>query len=366
MSELRILALNAFHGGSHAALLEGWERRSRHDFTTLTLPDRRWKWRMRHAAVTFAERVAALVGEGHRWDLVFATDMLNLAEFRGLVPSAVARLPSVVYFHENQLTYPVREERERDLHFGMTNLVSAAAADAVWWNSAYHRDEFLAAGADLVSRMPDFPPTSLVPAIRERSSVLPPGIDPPNGGAEREAGPLRIVWVGRWEHDKDPETFFRALERLDATPVDWRLRVLGESYAEVPEVFPAARERFADRIDHWGYAASRDEYRRLLGTSDVVVSTARHEFFGIAVVEAVAAGCRPLVPRNLAYPEVLRECDPTVFHDGTAADVASKLAEMAAHPRRGDPGFTSEIRDRFAWGRVAADFDREAERLVNA
>ena len=53
-----VLALNAYHGGSHQAFLNGWSGRSRHRFTTLTLPAYKWKWRMRHAAVAFAEQIS--------------------------------------------------------------------------------------------------------------------------------------------------------------------------------------------------------------------------------------------------------------------------------------------------------------------
>lgn len=58
---------------------------------------------MRHAAVFFAERVADRAGRGERWDCLFCSDMLNLAEFFGLCPESVARLPAIAYFHENQL-----------------------------------------------------------------------------------------------------------------------------------------------------------------------------------------------------------------------------------------------------------------------
>ena len=34
------------------------------------------------------------------------------------------------------------------------------------------------------------------------------------------------------------------------------------------------------------------------------VSTARHEFYGLAVREAIAAGCHPLLPRRVVYPEL--------------------------------------------------------------
>ena len=84
MTSAKILSLQPYFGGSHRAFLEGWIKHSRHTFDVLTLPAYKWKWRMRHAAVTFAEEVHRRRAPAH--DLVFATDMLNLAEFRGLCP----------------------------------------------------------------------------------------------------------------------------------------------------------------------------------------------------------------------------------------------------------------------------------------
>ena len=49
----------------------------------------------------------------------------------------------------------------------------------------------------------------------------------------------------------------------------------------------------------------RGDYLELIGTCDVVASTARHEFFGIAVAEAMAAGCAPLLPDRLNYPALV-------------------------------------------------------------
>ena len=361
---LRILALNPHHGGSHKAFLDGWINHSRHEFDVLTLPPYKWKWRMRHAAVTFAEELRQSAFNEKKWDLLFCTDMLNLAEFLGLCPMAIRSLPRVVYFHENQLTYPNREDRERDLHFAFSNITTGLAADRVWFNSAFHRDEFLSAVDEWMRRMPDFQLLAAAETIRDKSSIQPPGIivaPLPDKARQREDGAdsllprktpadrLRIAWVSRWEHDKDPQTFFAALQLLEDRGKSFRLNVLGESFGDTPPVFDQAKQAFAKQIDHWGYASSREQYERVLRDSDVVVSTAKHEFFGIGVLEAVAAGCFPLVPRALAYPEVLGD-HGDFFHDGTPESLASHLLEVGGRLADWDAeALHSRIADRFAW-----------------
>ena len=54
-----------------------------------------------------------------------------------------------------------------------------------------------------------------------------------------------------------------------------------------------------------GYIAARADYLALLRRCQVVLSTAVHEFQGIAVLEAVAAGCLPLVSDALAYQDFI-------------------------------------------------------------
>jgi glycosyltransferase involved in cell wall biosynthesis len=361
MRRVRVLALNPWDGGSHRAFLDGWIPRSRHEWTVLRLPPRKWKWRMRQGAVALAAEVADLADRDAGWDAILATDMLDLATFRGLAPAAVRSLPAVAYFHENQLTYPVDHPSEFDFHFAFTNLTTALSAERVWWNSAFHRDSMLAGLEAFLRRMPDHRPLDAPTRILERSEVRPPGIEPFPDRGPRPPGPLRILWAARWEADKGPETFFAAIDRLADRGVHFVLDVLGGGRTgAAPPCFAAARARHAGRIRRFGWAESREEYRRALLGADVAVSTARHEFFGIAMVEAAAAGALPLLPRALAYPEVFGEGHVDLFHDGTPDGVAERLAALARRLAEGD--FPSGAAARAAaarhdWDRLAPVYD---------
>ena len=325
-----VLVLDPFHAGSHAAFSAGWRGHSRHEIGLMTLPGRTWKWRMRGAAVTFAGRLHE-IPPGGRPDVLVTTDMLDLATLRGLGPAWARTTPAAVYFHENQLTHPAGpaagdHDKRRDEHFGFTNLTATLAADAVWFNSAFHRDDFLAAADALCRRLPDHPPDRAAARIAAKALVLPPGVGVPDDIGLRAAGPPRVAWVGRWEHDKRPEVFFAALDLLIERGVAFEVAVLGERYRHAPAVFERARERLGDRVRRWGYAEDRAEYEAELARADMVVSTAGHEFFGVAVAEAAARGAVPVVPRALAYPGVWG--DAAVYHDNTPGGTADTLADL--------------------------------------
>ncbi len=329
---------------------------------------------MRHASWTAAEQIARLAKSGETWDVLFCSDMLNLAELRGLSQIAAA-LPSVIYFHENQLTYPVRKSEARDQHFAVSNFVSAAGADEVWFNSSFHRDEFLSALPEFWQRMPDHPPVDSMASLAAKCHVQWPGVDElpklpksrqENRANEGDANRTRsITWAARWEHDKNPEAFFAALESPQLAQRDWRLNVLGQSFPRSPDCFEQAQNRWAVRIDAWGFQASRESYQSVLQSTDLFVSTAVHEFFGIAVIEAIRAGATPLLPSRLSYPELLDlDASPQLaecFYDDDDS-LAAALNRLLDRPSLSE--LQSEARgktDRFVWSRRAAEMDDRME-----
>ncbi|NLX57929.1 MAG: DUF3524 domain-containing protein [Phycisphaerae bacterium] len=362
---LNVLALEPYYGGSHRAFLRGLARHSRHAIRIVSLPARKWKWRMRHAAVEFARRLGRMRRPA---DVLLVNDFLNVAEFAGLLPPPWRDVPRVVYFHENQLTYPVADESQRDYHYAFTHLTSLLASTAAYFNSAYHRDEFFEAMERLIRRMPDYRPLADVARARRRSRVLPLGCDlgPLLREPLRRSGSAVVLWSHRWEADKDPATFLRVAGQLRDEGLDFRLVLMGEHFERAREQFagllaPLVRE---GRVIHGGYVTNRAAYRRLLARVDIAVSTARHEFFGVGVVESIAAGAWPLLPERLAYPEIL----PKRFHSEhlyrTENQLRVKLRSAIVRLSRTRAAELSRSVARFDWPRMIGRYDRALQRAA--
>lgn len=353
---MNVLGIEPYYGGSHRAFIDGLVAHSGHRWQILTQPPRKWKWRMRGSGVYMARQAADLDGPV---DAVFATDFLPVCDFRALAPPPAARAPLALYFHENQMTYPVQVEDARDYHYGITNITSALAADAVAFNSDYHRRTFFDAARRLLDAMPDCPVTDGLDPLESRARVLPVGFDfstMPHRDRPDFHDPPRIVWNQRWEHDKNPEGLFDVLYRLADAGIDYRLVVLGERFRSAPPVFDEARKRLADRIDHVGYVGDREEYLRWLAGCDIVVSTAWHEFFGMSVVEAIRAGCTPLLPDRLTYPELLGESYNHYLYTDED-DLFDRLRSMLCGERPADADALARSMDRFDWRMLAPRYD---------
>jgi glycosyltransferase involved in cell wall biosynthesis len=302
-----------------------------------------------------------------------------MAELISLRPD-LACLRKVYYFHENQLTYPARNEEaaksagQRDWSLSWGQIVSCLVADTILFNSHYNMKSFLGGIPRLLSKVPkNTRPRGIVARIEAKSHVafFPLHINPSVPLADGEAPHLsassallaknvpsgksvepilHIVWAHRWEHDKNPEMLFRVLLELKEKGLLFVVSILGESFSESPDVFRVARERLgAEYIRHWGFLTSRREYLSVLLSADVAVSTADHEFYGVSTLEAAWQGCYPLCPNRLVYPDFFpKEC---LYN--TERQLFRKLKNFCRYPQRVHSSVKELLRgiklERFHW-----------------
>ncbi len=76
----------------------------------------------------------------------------------------------------------------------------------------------------MLKHFPDYNELWTVDALRAKSEILPLGLDltrlDTHGPHSPTTGRPLILWNHRWEYDKAPETFFRAIYALAVEPIE--------------------------------------------------------------------------------------------------------------------------------------------------
>ncbi|KAM4626180.1 tRNA-queuosine alpha-mannosyltransferase isoform 1-T2 [Discoglossus pictus] len=439
---MSVLLIEAFYGGSHKQLMDLLQGEIE-DCVLYSLPAKKWHWRARTAAMYFMQNIPR--NESYR--VLFTSSVLNLAELVALRPD-LGKLKKILYFHENQLVYPVRKNQERDFQYGYNQILSCLVADIVVFNSSFNMESFLTSISKFLKMIPDHRPKDLESVIRPKCQVLYfpikfpdisrflpahkifpqkltdsksegvlshcPGtslqrqnrtsnsmdsclgsgldnqqveenilqntVTPPKapndlkssvgqdineddrhvtlnpcttlGVIRDDQRPLHIVWPHRWEHDKDPETFFNILLKLKEKGLPFHVSVLGETFTDIPDIFPEARTTLGSSVLHWGYLPSKEDYFQTLCMADVVISTAKHEFFGVAMLEAVYCGCYPLCPKSLVYPEIFA----AEYLYSTPEQLQKKLHNLCKRPDTARKHLFQGEPTRFSWAALRGKF----------
>lgn len=137
----KVLFIEPFYGGSHKELIDTITESNLNMFvnvqivlnnciilgldekeikyTLVTLPAKKWHWRARCSALILYDRIPKVSTE----TVLFCSSVLNLAELLGLRPD-LNTLKKIVYFHENQLIYPVQQIKRRDVQYAYNEITT--------------------------------------------------------------------------------------------------------------------------------------------------------------------------------------------------------------------------------------------------
>lgn len=384
---MRILLVEPWQTGSHEAWAEGYRASSGHEVDIVGLPGELWRWRLRGGALPLGEKISMWIDMYGQPDLLLISGLVDVAELLGLARRNLApEVGVVIYQHESQLIYPVADGNF-DNGAALRNWMSWCAADLVLFNSYHHMRGVIDALPGFVRGLPDLTHAPAIEPVISKFEVFPVGVDlsripdrepVSNGEAisddHDDDSPPRpvILWPHRWERDKDPAAFLAALRKVKRAGLDFGLVLAGQDPPSGSTVAAAEREtaekEFADNIVASG-EFRRAEYLQHVAEADLVVSCAKHEFFGVAVVEAVASGCVPLLPNALSYPELIRPpWHPTVLYEpGTFGTRLVDAVRRVDELRIETAGLTQSMR-RFDWATMAGVYDQRfssvADRLA--
>lgn len=330
---MKILLLSAYDAASH----QRWRQQLQaqlpeYQWTQLSLPPRYFSWRLRGNSLSWAFSEPELLQADY--DLLIVTSMVDLSALRGFVPQ-LAQLPTLVYFHENQFAYPASAQQFNSVEPQMLSLYTALCGDALVFNSAFNQQTFFTGLAQLLAKLPDHVPKGLVEKLQARAQVLPvPVALQPLHDTRAKDGMFTLVWNHRWEYDKGPERLLAMLQRFftlcPSSPQKpaVRFHLLGQRFRQQPPAFAHIKQLLIDKgaLGEWGYVEDAQRYQQLLHESHLVLSTALHDFQGLAVMDGVAAGALPLVPNRQAYPELFA---PTFCYISDLENPAREADAMA-------------------------------------
>ena len=373
---MKILLLEPFYTGSHQQWAEGFQKHSTHQVEILSLPGRHWKWRMHGGAVALADMFLKKYAE-EKFDLLLATDMLDLNTFLSLTRKHTSNIPTAIYFHENQLTYPWSPsdqdvKKGRNNHYAFINYTSALAANVLFFNSKYHQQSFINELPNFLNQFPDFKNLENVEQIKNKSKVIYLGMDLKrfddfgtikNPSISENSTPT-LLWNHRWEYDKNPDLFFETLFRLKDEGHAFNLIVVGQSYKKSPPIFQKAKDVLKENIIHFGYAENWKNYAQLLWQADILPVSSNQDFFGGSVIEAMYCNCFPILPKRLAYPEHI----PTSFQSNHLYSTVDEFFIKIKHAITN----WSEIKTvktyqnfvaKYDWSNLATDYDNALEKI---
>ncbi len=128
--------------------------------------------------------------------------------------------------------------------------------------------------------------------------------------------PRRLLYVGRLDRDKQVELLLAILPRLLENSGDVFVTVAGTG------AFRSTFERWAHpRLRYAGYVRDRDAVAALYSEHDILLAPGAYETFGLAGLEAAAAGLIVVGPDRGGTGAILREMQsPFAFESGNAED----------------------------------------------
>ncbi|MGD0631908.1 MAG: glycosyltransferase family 4 protein [Terracidiphilus sp.] len=171
------------------------------------------------------------------------------------------------------------------------------------------------------------------PGIAEKIRVIPNGIpvedfetaEPADLGLENQDG-ARLVFVGRFEPQKDHRTILLALKNLPEV----RLLLVGDGplRRELEDLAQSINVR--SRVSFLG---RRTDVANVLKASDIYVHSTNSDGFGIAACEAMAAGLPVIASDVPGLADVVRGAG-VLFPVGDHAALAREIQELLASPAR--------------------------------
>ncbi|MCS6819433.1 MAG: glycosyltransferase [Chitinophagales bacterium] len=340
-----------------------------------------WKAHSRHNIVLFTPDTASSDSQGDLSDSTFINihENFDLGDFDAIVvcgkaaisslfaksDTHLSKAPMILCLYENSF-FKYHLESHHQYATLFDKIVLAHNVVSIWFNSQYQKIKFREFLSSILSNLD----------IREKAlnlfdfkaNVLPPGLSLKSRfGSEIQENVkyhrCLVLWNQRWEQAKNPDLFFKTLITLAEHGIEFKLAVLGEATKDYPSVFDHAKEVLSEYIVQWGYVQDEKEYASWLWKADLLPVTAFDDNCLSSVIEAAYCNTVPLLPKRLAYPEILpAQYQHTFFYDDN--EFAVKLQKRIMDVKYVRTMNTQQWVDRFDWNNIVKSYDDKIEELI--
>jgi glycosyltransferase involved in cell wall biosynthesis len=142
-----------------------------------------------------------------------------------------------------------------------------------------------------------------------------------------------VAWVGRLDRLKNWQGFVDLAARISResqVPIEFWIVGHGQVRTGPGDLYRYARRREILPNLRWYRNLHPDLMPRLYDairdSGGVVVSTSRHESFGLSVAEAMARACPVVAPRAGPFPEFIQDGEQgLLYRPGSSKDAATKI-----------------------------------------
>lgn len=169
----------------------------------------------------------------------------------------------------------------------------------------------------------------------------------------------RILVVARLFVNKGIQDFIDALKNVDLG--DWMVDIVGEGPYRGSLEKRSAQSNLGNKVRFRGWIDNNSsEMKKLYGKASIFISASYFESFGQSVIEAISAGCYPLLSDIGGHRSIVNN-DAFYFTPGNPAELRDKLQRLVRH---GTGEFSIDIR-RFSWENVIKAYEDAINETVN-
>jgi len=145
--------------------------------------------------------------------------------------------------------------------------------------------------------------------VPSKLRLIPNGIDfePLAKCSANERDPDLILAVGRLASNKRYDRMLKTFQLVVRQRPSARLVIVGPDWGELPDLEKLAQDLDIENSISFTGPVSSQELHTLLHQANIWLSSSEYESFGVALLEAMAAGCIPIVQTLPAFQQLVED-----------------------------------------------------------